>query len=88
MMGRKIRVNLYLDEAVVKEAKELGLNLSKYCENALRTAIRKLKELNIKEESIHQDNLSKNSELNNCGGNSWCGARDLNPGNRLGRPAS
>ena len=87
-MGRKVRVNLYLDEDVVKLAKEIGLNISKYCENALKIAIKKLKELNIKEELIYQDNLSKSSELNNCSGSSWCGARDLNPGNRLGRPAS
>ncbi len=88
MMGKKIRVNLYLDEAVVKEARELGLNISKYCENALKEAIKKLKGTTLKEKSTYQSNLSKNSKINDIGNNSWCGARDLNPGNRLGRPAS
>jgi len=42
-MGRKKGYMLYLDEDVVKEARELGLNLSKVAENALKEAIRRLK---------------------------------------------
>ena len=42
--GRKKNVVLYLDPEVVREAKELGLNLSKICENALKDPIKKLKD--------------------------------------------
>lgn len=41
--GKKDNVMLYLDPNVVREARELGLNLSKVCENALKEAIRRLK---------------------------------------------
>ena len=40
--GKKKNVMLYLDPEVVRKAKELGLNLSKVCENALKEAIRRL----------------------------------------------
>ena len=40
----KRKVNLYLDKEIVEEAMELGLNLSKICENSLYTAILALKE--------------------------------------------
>jgi post-segregation antitoxin (ccd killing protein) len=39
----KKSVMVYLDPEVVKEARELGLNISRICENALREAIRRLK---------------------------------------------
>ena len=42
--SKKKNVVLYLDPEVVKEAKKLGLNLSKVCENALKEAIKRLKE--------------------------------------------
>jgi len=41
-MRKYVRVNLTIDEEVVRKAKELGLNLSKTCENALKEAIRRL----------------------------------------------
>ena len=41
--GKKKNVVIYLDPEVVKEAKELGLNISKICENALKEAVRRLK---------------------------------------------
>jgi hypothetical protein len=40
-------VNLTIDEDVVKEAKEIGLNLSKIAENALKRAILALKNSKI-----------------------------------------
>jgi len=43
-MGKKKNTLIYIDENVVREAKELGLNLSKTCENCLKEAIRRLKE--------------------------------------------
>jgi hypothetical protein len=36
----KVRVNLLMDKEIVEKAKEMGLNLSKCCENCLRTLIK------------------------------------------------
>ena len=41
--GKKKNVMIYLDPKVVKEARELGLNISRISENALKEAIRRLK---------------------------------------------
>ncbi|RLI14314.1 MAG: hypothetical protein DRO43_04330 [Candidatus Hecatellales archaeon] len=43
VMGRKRLTSMRIDEDLLKEAKELGLNISKICENALREAIAKMK---------------------------------------------
>jgi hypothetical protein len=39
---RKVRVNLTIDEEIKTKAEELGLNLSKIAENALKEALRRL----------------------------------------------
>ena len=44
-MGKRVKVNLAMDKEVVKEAKKIGINLSQFCENALREAIKRLKGL-------------------------------------------
>ena len=41
-MRRKVRVSINLPPELVKKAKELGLNISKIAENALREYIRRL----------------------------------------------
>ncbi|MGF3573720.1 MAG: type II toxin-antitoxin system CcdA family antitoxin [Candidatus Bathyarchaeia archaeon] len=41
--GKKKNVMIYLDPKVVEESRELGLNISKVSENALKEAIRRLK---------------------------------------------
>ena len=41
-MGKKDYATIYVDPEVIKKAKELGLNISKTCENALKEAIRRL----------------------------------------------
>ena len=38
----KRRTTLYLEEGLVEKAKEVGLNISKVCENALKDAIKKM----------------------------------------------
>ena len=38
-MGKQVRVNLTIDENVIKKAKDLGLNLSKVSENAIKDMI-------------------------------------------------
>jgi post-segregation antitoxin (ccd killing protein) len=42
-MGKKVRTTLTIDEDVLKTAMEIGINVSRYCENAVREAIDKLK---------------------------------------------
>ena len=41
-MTNKVRTTIYLDKEVVKKAKEIGLNISQFCENALKEAIKRL----------------------------------------------
>ena len=41
-MGKQVKVNLTIDEEVVKAAKQLGLNMSKISENALKEYIKRL----------------------------------------------
>ena len=57
-MGRRVRVNLTMDEDVVRRAKELGLNLSKVCERAL---IRAIKALEQAEGQTNSNSFTKNS---------------------------
>jgi len=40
-MGKK-NVMIYIEEEIAEEAKEIGLNISKICENALKEAIKRL----------------------------------------------
>ena len=54
--GKKKNVMLYLDPEVVRKAKELGLNLSKVCENALKEAIRRLEGSDLQTSSFSKRN--------------------------------
>ena len=54
--GKKKNVVIYLNPEIVKEAKELGLNISKISENALKEAIRRLRGGNL------QDNHNSGDE--------------------------
>ena len=58
LLGNKIRTNIYLDEAVLREAQELGLNISKTSENALKLAIEHLKPIYSKSTPQITTNLS------------------------------
>ena len=41
-MGKKARTTLTIDEEVLRKAKEIGLNISQFCENKLKQAIEQL----------------------------------------------
>jgi len=41
-MTKKVISTIYLDEEVLKRAKEVGLNISRICENALEQAVHRL----------------------------------------------
>ena len=39
----KARTNILIEESVLRKAQELGINVSKYCENALKIGIEALR---------------------------------------------
>jgi post-segregation antitoxin (ccd killing protein) len=47
-MGKSVVTSIRIDEDVLREAKALGLNVSKVAENALKEALRRLKGENCK----------------------------------------
>ena len=47
----KKKINLYIEEEVMKKAKEIGLNISQFCENALKQAIKALEQTKIQTET-------------------------------------
>lgn len=72
-MGSKVSTCLYLNQEIVRTAKQVGLNISKVSENALLDAIRRLK--GPKPET----GLNSPARVEGRG-------MDLNPGARLHRP--
>ena len=71
-MGKKGKVTLYMDLEIVQKAKEIGLNVSKTCENALKNTIQRL-------ESQNPTNTSKNFSVNAFSKRVERARRDLNP---------
>jgi len=49
-MGKKARTTLTIDEEVLRKAKEIGLNISQFCETKLRKAIEQLSNPGVGEE--------------------------------------
>ena len=70
-MWKSIVTSIRIDEDVLREAKALGLNVSKVAENALKQAIEQLRPLYGKKKLR---NCSEDSQNN---GEKWTG-RDLN----------
>ena len=68
-MGKKVRTNLYIDSETLREAQELGLNISKTCENALKIVIERIKPFYSQK---NVENASKD--------NDWWDRPDLNRG--------
>ena len=61
-MSKKVKVTLSIDSEIVKNAKQIGLNLSQFCENCLRNAILKLKSVeNSQNSEKERFSLSKGS---------------------------
>ena len=54
-MERKVTVGIYVNEKIVKKAREMGLNLSKISENALKKAIERLNKVEIEENGSISD---------------------------------
>ena len=87
----KKNLMITVEEDLIKQAKELGLNISKICENALKLYIQRLQGINneiISNSSTSQQNKTENKEGIGTVGSDWCGRRDLNPGPQRGRLTS
>ena len=81
-MGKKTTISIYIDEDVAKEAKEIGLNISKLCENCLKEAIRRLEtpsSQTVTNGGLVDARSASHPHVEGRG-------RDLNPGARLHRP--
>ena len=57
-MGKKVRINLSVNEEVIEKAKEIGLNISKVCENAL------IRSINALESSFSEIELNPQTQTN------------------------
>ena len=74
----KQRTNILLDAETLKEAQELGLNVSKTCENCLKRIINTLKQ------SYSEITLNDGGDL--CrGGLAWFGRQTHNLENKRGK---
>ena len=51
-MGKKTYVTIYVDEEIVRKAKDLGFNISKLCENAMKQAIKRMEGSNCEREGM------------------------------------
>ena len=74
--GRKASVVITLDPASVRKARDLGLNISKICQNALDEAIRRMESPESAAKPNSAAGTGKNEPLSR--GKSL--GRDLNPG--------
>jgi post-segregation antitoxin (ccd killing protein) len=70
-LDTKSNVTIYLNADLANLGKEMGLNLSKVCENALKTAINRLQGFNVQ-------NNDEQQQINALSSSEWTG-RDLNP---------
>jgi len=61
-----------LDEDLVRKAHDLGLNVTKVCENALKDLINRIENPNFQKDSKNCSDNSQNSD--------WWGRPDLNRG--------
>ena len=87
----KVRTNILIEKEILDKAKELGLNISRTCENLLKRYIQLIEQANNQIFTIN--NTSQQNKTENKGGigtvgSDWRGRRDLNPGPQRGRLTS
>jgi post-segregation antitoxin (ccd killing protein) len=70
-VNTKSNITVYLNAELANLGREMGLNPSKVCENALKSAINKLQGFNV-------ENNSEQRQVNTQSSSEWTG-RDLNP---------
>ncbi|MEM3459595.1 MAG: type II toxin-antitoxin system CcdA family antitoxin, partial [Candidatus Bathyarchaeia archaeon] len=81
----KVRTNILIEESVLRTAQNLGINVSKFCENALKIGIQALTNSLQKIAENQTASTEKEGFGNVVSENEWCGRRDLNPGRQRGR---
>ena len=75
----KVRTTILIEDAILKQAQQLGLNVSQYCENALKIGIQALTNSFQKIAQNQVANAEKGS-FGTVGSERWWGSWDLNPG--------
>ncbi len=73
----RVKVSVLIDKEILEKSHNLGINVSKACENYLRM-------LNNTIEGTNKGNAVFGEAFSAEKG-SWCGRRDLNPGRQRGR---
>jgi post-segregation antitoxin (ccd killing protein) len=63
----KSNVTVYLNAELANLAREMGLNISKTCENALKQAITRLQGINVAYDSAQQFSANKNGLVDRAG---------------------
>ena len=71
-MSDKVRTTLYLDKQIVKKAKEMGLNISKTCENCLKQTI-------VRIETPNMQNINQKGGTGTVGSVNMVGSRGFEP---------
>jgi post-segregation antitoxin (ccd killing protein) len=75
----KVRTNILIEESVLRKAQELGINVSKYCENALKIGIEALENAKNQIQQQNQTLPIKEGIGNVVSDNAEWTGRDLNP---------
>ena len=81
-MGKKRMTSIRIDGEIIDKAKEIGLNISQFCENALKQGIKALEQTKIQTETNGGYIDARSASRQHVEGR----GRDLNPGARLHRP--
>ncbi|MEM3824235.1 MAG: type II toxin-antitoxin system CcdA family antitoxin [Candidatus Bathyarchaeia archaeon] len=78
----KVRTNILIKESVLREAQELGINVSKACENYLKILIQTIKTTNAQIQQQNQTLPTKKEGIGNVVSDKdcWRARRELNPG--------
>ncbi len=74
----RAHITLLVDQNLIRKARDLGLNISRTCELALKDRIDLMEQIKPQKEGF-LDSTSFPKE------GDWCGCRDLNPGHQRGR---
>jgi len=78
----KVRTNILIEEAVLRKAQELGINVSKATENYLKILIEAIEKTNTQIAQKNQKLPSKEEGIGNVVSDKdcWRARRELNPG--------
>ena len=75
----KAKLTLLIESEIIERAKNLGLNISRFCENALKIGIEALTN-SFQKIAQNQTASSEKGGFGTVGSERWWGSWDLNPG--------